>query len=353
MSDGTFASPQAAGRIRLTAVMPNYNHAVYLPNAIGAITAQLGQDDELIVIDDASLDDSAAVISRLAAADPRVRLLRNSANLGALVTLQRGLEAARGRCIYFAAADDEILPGFFEAALAVLDAHPRCALYCAEAVLRDGESGLVTGRRPMIRPLPRGGCVSAAQALDLFRKADNFILTGSSVFRRALLLEKGGFDAANGSFADGVLARKVAMTHGFYFDPRAAAIWNIFPAGLSRSTALDIEKARLALTDIPERLAHDRDFPEWYPALFERRWRFGAARLAIAAAPPDRDLVMVMGARTALDRLTLGAISHIGWLRLWRLLALLWISLRLRPFGLRGLILTAAARKLEALDRRG
>lgn len=352
MSNASRPAAEADTKVRLSAILPNYNHARYLPRAIAAITAQLGPEDELIVIDDASLDDSVAVIAKLAEGDRRIVPMQNAVNQGALVTLQRGLDAASGRFVYFAAADDEILPGFFKAALMVLEANAACGLFCADAILRDGESGLVTGHRPVVRPRARGGFVAPAAAREMFRKADNFILTGSSVFRRTALVEKGGFDARNGSFADGLLARKVAMGHGFHYEPRAAAVWNIFADGLSRSTALDVAKAERALREIPARLAQDTDFPSWYPALFERRWRFGAARLAIAADPPDRDLLMAMAARTRLDSTVLGLLARIDWLPGGRLPALVWISLRLRPFRFRDVLRTALARKLEAVTRR-
>src|SRR5580704_16204019 len=101
----------------LSVILPNYNHARYLPRAIGAIAGQSRKPDEFIIIDDGSTDDSREVIAACQRDFPGLSVLFNPQNLGAIPTLQRGLEIARGKYIYFAAADDNILPGFFETAL--------------------------------------------------------------------------------------------------------------------------------------------------------------------------------------------------------------------------------------------
>src|SRR5258708_5173204 len=97
----------------LSVVLPNYNHAQYLSNAIDAISGQSRSPDEIIVIDDASTDDSRDILAQYQTRHPNLIVLFNEQNFGALSALQRGLRVARGRYIYFAAADDQILPGFF------------------------------------------------------------------------------------------------------------------------------------------------------------------------------------------------------------------------------------------------
>lgn len=87
-------------------------------------------------------------------------------------------------------------------------------------------------------------------------------------------------------FSDGLLARKIAPTHGMWFMPEPVSIWNIHAGGLSRATALDRDKALDALDAMPRLIGADPDFPTWYAELFQRRWRFGSARLALDEAPP-------------------------------------------------------------------
>ena len=103
--------------VLLSVVLPNFNHAPYLSRAIDAIATQDSPPDEIIVVDDASSDGSREVLVECQRRNANLIILFNPRNLGALLSLQRGLEVAKGRYVYFAAADDQILPGFFSSAI--------------------------------------------------------------------------------------------------------------------------------------------------------------------------------------------------------------------------------------------
>lgn len=336
----------------LSVVLPNYNHARLIPRALDALLAQSLPPDEIVVVDDGSTDESLAVISAFAARHKSLRIVANPENLGAIASLSRGLAAARGRYVYFAAADDWVVPGFFATALRMLDEHPGVGLFCGEARLVDGVSGRAMAVRPPVRPVYRAGPADAAQTRRLLRHMDNWILTGSAVFRRDAVLAAGGFDARLGSFADGFLARKIAVTHGFCYAPRVVATWCVYAGSYSRRTALDAAQARTALDTIPARLAADPAFPDWYAGVFADRWRFATARLAVAAQPIDRELVMAMAARSALDRSVLGLTLALPIARFARLTTLAWLWFRLRPTTLAGLMRTALARHMESIAGR-
>jgi glycosyltransferase involved in cell wall biosynthesis len=333
-----------SGEPLLSVVLPNYNHAPYLARAIEAIAAQNRPPDEIIVIDDASTDTSREVLARCRTRYPGLVVLCNDKNLGALPSLQRGLEFARGRYVYFAAADDQVLPGFFSQAIAALEASPALGLFCAETMLVDGATGRKLGTRPAVRPLRKAGGLDAKAVERLLRRADNFLHTGSSVFRRQALLEKSGFALAAGSFSDGLLARKIALTHGMWFMPEPVSIWNIYAGGLSRATALDCDKALDALEAMPRLIGEDPDFPSWYAELFKRRWRFGSARLALDENSPDRKLLAAMAPPTATDRAAMSLLLPFLEFRLGRLATLAWLTLRLKPFRLRDVAVTALGR---------
>ncbi len=331
----------------LSVVLPNYNHAQYLSGAIDAIAAQDRPPDEIIIVDDASTDGSRGVLAECKSRYPHLIVLFNEQNRGAIPALQRGLEVAKGRYIYFAAADDQVLPGFFSRAIDALEAAPTVGLFCAETILLDGATGRRIGTRPVVRPSRAAGALYAKQVEDLLKRADNFIHTGSSIFRRQSVLDRGGFLAEAGSFSDGLLGRKIALTEGIWFTPACVATWCIHSDGLSRSLARDPEKVVDALNAIPKLIANDRDFPPWYPRLFQRRFRFGAARLALEATPPNKALLGAMAANTSLDRAMIGMLTPFLQLRAARLASLAWLSLRLRPFRLRDIVITALDRWAE------
>src|SRR5882724_6618778 len=114
----------------LTVVVPNYNHAKYLDQSLPSILKQSFQPLEVLVLDDASTDNSVEVIRRIAAQNPLVRLVQNEKNLGVMPNLNKGLELARGDYVFIGSADDLVLPGLFEASLRLLAQHPRAGLSC-------------------------------------------------------------------------------------------------------------------------------------------------------------------------------------------------------------------------------
>lgn len=335
----------------LSVILPNYNHGRHLAVAIDAIAAQSRSPEEIIAIDDASTDDSRGILAECQNRHSNLVVLVNDRNLGALATLQRGLEAARGRYIYFAAADDQVLPGFFDRSIDALEAAPTLGLFCAETILIDAATGRKLGMRPVVRPLRKAGSLSPAAVKDLLKRADNFIHTGSSVFRRTSVLAKSGFSAEAGSFSDGILARKIALTDGMWFEPITAAVWSIHTDGLSRVTALNRDKAADALSTLPQLIERDQDFPPWYAELFGRRWRFGSARLALEQIPPEADLLASMAPDTLADRAVIGALAPFLRLRTARLLVLAWLTVRLRPFRIRDIAVTAFDRYAEGRHR--
>ncbi len=95
-------------RLRLSLVLPAYNEQAGLRQAIAEADdalARLGGDYEILVIDDGSHDDTAAVARAEAARRPRVRVLRHATNRGYGAALRTGFEAARGDLVAFTDAD--------------------------------------------------------------------------------------------------------------------------------------------------------------------------------------------------------------------------------------------------------
>jgi glycosyltransferase involved in cell wall biosynthesis len=112
----------------VTVLLPVYNGAATLEQALRSILLQSHSDLELLVIDDASTDDSATVIQRLARQDPRVVPVLHDHNAGLANTLNEGLERARHELVARMDQDDEALPDRLETQVAFLEARPRVAV---------------------------------------------------------------------------------------------------------------------------------------------------------------------------------------------------------------------------------
>ncbi len=327
--------------LRLSVVIPNFNHGALVGDALRAIAGQTTAADEIIVVDDGSTDNSAEVLERLSKEIPRLRVLRLEENRGAIFALNHGLKNARGDYINFGAADDLAQPGLFAAMLEVLTLHPQAAFACCEAIVTEMESGR-TEFRPPVRPSSAEAYFPPAQVRNLLRRIDNWILSGTAVVRRDLVLDLGGFDPALGAFTDGFLFRKLALRHGFCFVPRLGLTWRVSTEGLSRSQAANFANSMSVLSLAVLRMRADPEFPSWYPEIFERRWRFAIGRIAAGTRPMNRDVLAQLSSGP-IDRVITAVASGIGG-QIGRILVLAWLTLVYRPTSLAGLVRTAVAR---------
>jgi glycosyltransferase involved in cell wall biosynthesis len=119
----------------VSVVVPCFRKAAYLEEAVASVIGQSFTDWEMIIIDDGSPDDSAAVAERLIAAHPgqRVRLLRQE-NGGPAAARNAGVAAAAGRYILPLDADDTIDPQFLAKSVAALHADARVAVVATDGV---------------------------------------------------------------------------------------------------------------------------------------------------------------------------------------------------------------------------
>lgn len=107
---------------KVTVVTPAYNSAKYIATAIESVRAQSIADWEMLVVDDASDDDTVAIVEQYAKLDPRVVLITHEYNSGAAAARNTATRAAKGRYISFLDSDDCWLPHKLEAQLAFIRA---------------------------------------------------------------------------------------------------------------------------------------------------------------------------------------------------------------------------------------
>lgn len=124
----------------VSVVVPNYNYARYLPERLDSIFSQTYTDFEVILLDDASTDGSAAVMRRYAA-DPRVaHVVVNPANTGSpFPQWMKGIGMARGKYVWIAEADDTADPHLLETLVRHAEARPDTAVCYAGTTLIDSD----------------------------------------------------------------------------------------------------------------------------------------------------------------------------------------------------------------------
>jgi len=104
----------------VSVITPAYNAARFLDEAIRSVRAQTFPSWEMIVVDDDSNDETATIVERWAASDPRIRLVRQSPNQGAAAARNRALAEARGQFVAFLDSDDLWRPEKLEVQVAFM-----------------------------------------------------------------------------------------------------------------------------------------------------------------------------------------------------------------------------------------
>jgi glycosyltransferase involved in cell wall biosynthesis len=122
----------------VSVIVPNYNHARYLPKRLDSIVNQTFDDIEIILLDDASSDESLDVLK--SCKDERARLFPNRINSGSpFAQWNKGVELASGKYIWIAESDDIAELQFFETLVPVMEANPNMVLNFAQSMLIDAE----------------------------------------------------------------------------------------------------------------------------------------------------------------------------------------------------------------------
>ena len=130
----------------ISVILPAYNAAKYLAQALESLRYQTYPHFEVIAIDDGSTDNSYQILKDYAKIDPRFHAYRNSKNLNIARTLNRGLRLAKGSFIARMDADDISLPNRFKQQIKFLKKHPNVVVLGGQCKTMDTEDKLI-GRK--------------------------------------------------------------------------------------------------------------------------------------------------------------------------------------------------------------
>ena len=176
----------AAGAPRVSALVPVYNGAAFLAEALQSALAQTYEALEVVVVDDGSTDDTAAIAARFAqASGGRIRVI-SQANAGLPAARNAAIAAARGEFFALLDADDVWLPRHIADAVAVFDARPEVGLVHGDVRLIDVNGAFVGSAT---RHWDKVGDAYRALALR-----HEHVCCPSAVFRRRCIEDVGAFD---------------------------------------------------------------------------------------------------------------------------------------------------------------
>jgi len=129
----------------LSIVIVNWNTRDMLRDCLASIPGQVGLQAEVIVIDNASGDGSAAMV---AAEFPEATLIRNTANLGFATATNQGLRVARGRHLLLLNSDTLVHGDVLAASVRYMDSHPDVGMMGCKVLNEDGSTQMTCSRFP-------------------------------------------------------------------------------------------------------------------------------------------------------------------------------------------------------------
>jgi glycosyltransferase involved in cell wall biosynthesis len=187
----------------VSVIIPTHNRVQYLPAAIASVFGQTHPEVEVIVVDDASEDETPQILAQLAEEEPRLKLIRHEKSGGAPRARNAGAGAARGGIIAFLDDDCVFHPEKTERQLRLL-APDRGVVYCQQMIRQVGGGWEVEGAAGA-NEKPLEGLLS--------------IGTNTLLLRRDLFEAAGGFDEDLPRLQDWELLLRLARRTSFAYAP--------------------------------------------------------------------------------------------------------------------------------------
>lgn len=204
----------------ISVIIPLYNKADSISQALDSVLAQTYQHFEVVVVDDGSTDGGAAVVERYA--DPRIRLIRQ-VNAGVSAARNRGIAEAQGEHVAFLDADDVWMPGFLEEIAALQREYPECRAQATNYIFNSNGVKSPT----ILRRLPfKGERGVLTNYFEVASCSHPPVCSICVCIERALLQEIGGFPVGIKSGEDLLTWARVAVCTNWAYSMKPLAQYN-------------------------------------------------------------------------------------------------------------------------------
>lgn len=217
----------------LSVIMTNYNHGKYIGESLEGIINQSFKPLEIIVIDDGSTDDSVKIIKNFIKREPLIRLIRHEKNMGVQYNSRYFTELPRGEYVYLAAADDKVLPGFFEKSMNLLAQYPQAGLCCSNPVFFYNNNDTVIHNR-LLKNI-KGSYFKPDTLVYLFKNTPFWIAGHTAIVKTSAFIEAGGHLPVLKWHCDWFAYIVIAFREGICYIPEPLASMRISSTSYSAS----------------------------------------------------------------------------------------------------------------------
>lgn len=210
---------------KVSVVITSYNHAAYVRQSIQSILDQSLQDFEIIVVDDASTDDSMSILRGFA--DQRLSLEPSLRNWGVSATTNRGIRKARGRYVALQASDDWAFADRLRCQAEFLDNNPEISMVLSIPQLVDEGGEPLPDMPTSTKPLRLPDFSRARLLAELFFEG-NFLWPSGAMARRELFTGSFVFDTRLTNLQDfDLFVRMLLAGHSLHVLPEKLTAYRI------------------------------------------------------------------------------------------------------------------------------
>lgn len=247
----------------ISVIVPVYNAGALLEPCIESVLAQSFTDWELLLVDDASTDSSAAVCRRYAASDSRIRALAMPRNSGPSAARNLGIDCAKGSYIAFLDSDDRFAPSFLERLKQII-LTTGCEIAAAPMMRTSKEKSAIKEEYPASGQLIVSDATTAI-ADTLYQKRNNPSVSGK-LFKKSIFADErfrdGRFEDLDLFYRLFLLAGRIAWT------PTPLYLYTINPASYMQNFTPE----RAVVLDVVERMIAfmEQNHPALLPAARDR-----------------------------------------------------------------------------------
>ncbi len=202
--------------MQLSVILVNYNYSRYVGQAAEAILRQDYPNVELMIIDDASTDDSVDKIFQVLQKykNKDIQFLRHKKNQGMHFSFNEAISLLSGDCIYMAASDDLIIPGFFDKAMSAFKKYPEIGLCSSKLIFFKDREEPLTRKKTTSQKVQ---IYNPAECIKLFRD-HNFWLAGTAtIYNMNLVRTYGGTKTELHHLCDWYLHHQIALNYPICF----------------------------------------------------------------------------------------------------------------------------------------
>jgi glycosyltransferase involved in cell wall biosynthesis len=253
---------QHPGSGLVSVVVPCYNQAHFLDEAVESVLAQSYSRFEIVVVDDGSTDNTSEIAEQYRG----VRCIRQD-NQGLSAARNSGLRYSEGEYVVFLDADDRLLPEALQAGIECLKSHPECAVAFGPYRLVASDGSFLKQRRQPV--------VDEDSYAALLKR--NYIgVPAVMMYRRAVFESVGGFDSSVDASADADLYLRIARRFAVCSHETVVAEYRQHGVSMSSNSARMLRASLTVLRKQRRHVKGNKKYEEAYKAgIKNRRWRYG------------------------------------------------------------------------------